>query len=79
MESAVRSVNMPIPEGEVIELRGLRVEVLEVGDHGPTRVELSFDRDLEDPSLNFMAVINGELRNIDVPSVGETLTLQSPW
>ncbi|UCG52811.1 MAG: hypothetical protein JSW58_04460 [Candidatus Latescibacterota bacterium] len=70
---------MPIREGDTVALRGLRVTVLEVGSHGPTKVELIFDRDLDDPSLNFMAVVDGDLRRIQPPPVGGTINLNSPW
>jgi hypothetical protein len=79
LESVVRSAKRPIREGDTVELRGLSIRVLEVGDRGPTRVELTFDRALDDPSLNFMTVVDGELRRVELPPVGGTLTLQSPW
>jgi hypothetical protein len=79
MESVVRSARTPILVDETFDLRGMRVRVVEVGDHGPTKVEFMFDRDLDDPSLNFMAVINGELRRVVIPPAGETLILRSPW
>lgn len=78
-ESVVRSASMPIRAGDTVDLRGLSITVLNVGDHGPTKVELSFDRALDHPSLNFMAVLDGELRRMDPPPVGESLTIQSPW
>jgi hypothetical protein len=79
LESVVRSVSMPIRKGDTVDLRGLSITVLKVGDHGPTKVELTFDRALDHPSMNFMAVLNGELRRVEPPPVGGTLTLRSPW
>jgi len=79
LESVIRSASKPIEKGETFELRGLRVDVLEVGDQGPTRVRFTFDRNLDEPSLRFMAVQDGELRHVELPKVGESLTLPSPW
>jgi hypothetical protein len=79
LESVVRSARNPIRQGEMFELRGLRVEVLQVGEHGPTKVMLTFDRNLEDPSLIFMAVRDGGLQRVEPPKDGESLTLPSPW
>jgi hypothetical protein len=79
LESVVRSASMPIREADTFDLRGLRITVLEVGDRGPTEVELTFDRVLDHPSMNFMAVLDGELKRVEPPPVGATLTLPSPW
>jgi hypothetical protein len=79
LEAAVRTPADPIREGETVDLDGLQIRVLETGDYGPTRVELTFDRSLDDPSLNFMAVLDGELRRVEIPAVGEVLHLPSPW
>ena len=79
LESVVRSASLPIPKGDTVNLHGLSVTVLEVGDHGPTKVELTFDRSLDHSSMNFMAVLDGELRRVEPPPVGGTLTLRSPW
>ena len=79
LESVVRSASMPIRGGDTVDLRGVSITVLKVGDHGPTKVELTFDRALDHPSMNFMAVLDGELRRVEPPPVGGTLTLRSPW
>ena len=51
----------------------------EVGNHGPTRVRFTFDRDLDDPSLVFLAVRTGTLQRVERPAVGETLRLPSSY
>ncbi len=79
LESVVRSASMPIREDDTVDLRGLSITVLKVGDNGPTKVELTFDRTLDHPSINLMAVLNGELRRVEPPPVGGTLILRSPW
>jgi len=79
LESVIRSTRMPIREGDIVDLRGLIITVLKVGGNGPTKVELTFDRALDHPSIIFMAVLDGELRRMEPPPVGGTLSLRSPW
>jgi hypothetical protein len=76
-ETATRSARMPIEAGDTFELSGLSISVLSVGDRGPTMVEFVFDRDLYDPTLNFMAVRAGQLRRFAPPPEGARLNLPS--
>jgi hypothetical protein len=78
-EHMIRFRNAPIPKGYEVDLKGMRVHVLEVGDFGPTRVEFALDRSLDDPSVVLMAVLDGRLQRVEPPSVGETLRLPSSW
>jgi hypothetical protein len=78
-ESLVRSRDAPIPAGYEVDLSGMRVRVLEVGQVGPTRVEFTFDRSVDDPSIVLMAVLDGGLRRVEPPPVGSTLRLPSAW
>jgi hypothetical protein len=78
-ECLVRSRDTPIPVGYEVDLDGMRVRVLEVGRYGPTRVEFTFDRSLDDPSVVLMAVLDGRLQRVEPPMVGETLRLPSSW
>jgi hypothetical protein len=78
-ESMIRSRNAPIPVGYEVDLDGMRVRALEVGRFGPTRVEFTFDRSLDDPSLVLMAVLDGRLQRVEPPSIGATLRLPSSW
>ncbi len=75
LESMIRSREAPIPVGYEVDLNGMRVRVLEVGRFGPTRVEFTFDRSLDDPSIILMAVLDGRLQRVDAPLVGDTLRL----
>jgi hypothetical protein len=79
LESMIRSRQDPIPAGYEVDLDGLRARVLEVGRVGPTRVEFTFDRSLDDPSIILMAVLDGRLQRVESPPVGETLRLPSSW
>lgn len=43
-----RSSKSPLLAGDTIALRGMTVQVLETSPHGPRRVRVTFDRDLDD-------------------------------
>ena len=79
LESMIRRREDPIGVGYEVDLDGLRVRVLEVGRFGPTRVEFTFDRSLDDPSMVLMAVRDGRLQRLESPPVGATLRLPSSW
>lgn len=79
LESHMRSRGAPIPVGYEVDLNGMRVRVLEVGRFGPTRVEFTFNRSLDDPSIILMAVLDGRLQRVEAPPVGATLRLPSSW
>jgi len=79
LESMIRSREAPIPVGYEVDLEGMRVRVLDVGRVGPTRVEFTFDRSLDDPSMVLMAVLDGRLQRVKSPPVGATLRLPSSW
>ncbi len=63
--------------GEVIEIRGMRATVLEMGAIGPARVEFQFDLALEAPSLILLAWRDGALRPVTLPPVGGAIDV--PW
>ncbi len=62
--------------GQRLSTRSMRVKVLETNDYGPTRLEVTLDRPLDDASLRFLAW-NGEgLQPVRMPPEGETLRLE---
>ncbi len=63
--------------GKVIELDGMRAEVLQMGRIGPSRVEFTFDVPLDDPSLRLVAWREGRLKAVTPPPVGESILV--PW
>lgn len=63
--------------GKVIELDGMRAEVLQMGRIGPSRVEFTFDVPLDDPSLRLLAWGEGRLKAVTPPPVGESILV--PW
>ena len=68
------SIKQPfLREGAFIKLTGMDVKILETDDKGAKRIEFKFDRSLDDPSLGFLAWIDGRLRRIKLPPVGSML------
>ncbi len=47
----------------------------EVDGLGPTRLRFTFDRGLEDPSLTWIAFIDGDHQVVAPPAPGESLVL----
>jgi hypothetical protein len=71
--------------GVVVPLRdGLEVTLLEVSsgqdpaENIPRRIAVRSERRLDDPSLCFLAWSNGALRRMEMPAIGEQLTLPAP-
>lgn len=73
-----RSLATPIRAGDRIALKGLEVEILGVGAVGATRIAFTFDRNLDDPALVFLAGPNGFIKRVNPPAIGESLRLPSP-
>jgi hypothetical protein len=74
---AFRSLTTPIHAGDRVRLKGLEVEILEVGKVGAKRVGFTFDRNLDDPSLVFLAGPLIALEKVVPPAIGKTLRLPS--
>jgi len=45
---------------------------------GATRIAFTFDRNLDDPSLVFLAGPYGFIERVNPPPIGESLRLRSP-
>ena len=65
--ATLRDPSLPLPRGTTIALDAFSATVREGRDGKPTRVAFRFDRPLDDPSLVFLAVIDGRLRRIAIP------------
>jgi hypothetical protein len=76
---AIRSLSTTIHVGDRVRLKGLEVEILGVGKVGATRVGFTFDRNLDDPSLVFLAGPVGAVRKVAPPAIGGQLRLPSPF
>jgi hypothetical protein len=65
----------PLRAGEVISLGDMRVEIVEAGKHGPTRMRVDMRRRLDDSELCLLEWRDGDLQRLDPPAAGETLVL----
>ncbi len=72
---AVRSRQKPLKKGDVIELTGLRIRILEVNESGPTSIEYVFDYPLEDERYCFYKFYEDELHLVSPPALGQTLEI----
>lgn len=52
------------------------VLILESSERGPTKLRLTFDRSLDDPTLRLLADRDGELVSIQAPRIGQRLVLE---
>ena len=66
---------LPLEVGHQVQLDVMRATVLEVDNVGPTRLEFKFDRNLEDPSLRFVAWGEGAIKGIALPDINESILL----
>jgi hypothetical protein len=85
-----RSPSMPFHAGDVMTVKGMRVEILEVGAEGlPRRIQFHFDAPLDDPSMVWITWVKqgfvpfkppGRGEKVPVPPVNfvEALTGQKP-
>ena len=72
---ALRSPALAMPRGQVIPVSYMTATVLEDRGGLPTRVQLRFDRSLDDPSLVFLALSKGRLRRLPLPAVGQEIAV----
>jgi hypothetical protein len=73
METLFRTVREPLELGTVVELDGLRVEVLRLVHGRPQKLRSVFDRPLDDPSLVFLHSTEHGLAAFHIPPVGATV------
>ncbi len=65
--------------GDHVDTAGAVITVLAVNGNGITRLELAFDRPLEDPMLRFLSARNGYLEPMMLPAVGEEMLIPAQW
>jgi hypothetical protein len=76
VEQLFRRPDMPLAVGDVVELDGLRIEILELVDGGhPTRVRYTFEHRLEHPSLVFLLATRRGMIRYPMGPVGATVTV----
>jgi hypothetical protein len=71
----VRDPKVPFKKGEILKFSGFQVTILEVNKDGPTRMEFTFERSLDDESYCFYKLQEGRLHIVTPPAVGQSLTL----
>jgi hypothetical protein len=75
LTSFVRGVRDPMHAGDVIEMPGLRVVVVEVAEGGsPSLVTFTFDRSLDDASLRWLVWKDGGYALFTPPPLGERVS-----
>jgi hypothetical protein len=66
----------PMARGQVVEVAGMQVEVLELtGDGRPAEASFRFDVSLEDPHLRWLQWKEGGYAEFTPPAIGETAAL----
>lgn len=79
LELAADALDAPtLAKHTVVEMRGLRAEVVNRGALGPTDVVFRFDRSLDDPSLWFLTWRDGRLVHVVPPPVGQVVAGAGP-
>ncbi len=75
-ERLFRSPRYPFHPGQQVSLGYMTITILELGETGPSKVALEFDRSLEDDaSLWFLIWKDGHLRRFQPPPVGASIVL----
>lgn len=75
-ERLLRTHRLPFRPGDVVECDGFRVEILECGAWGPSRIRFDFQRGLDDPQFQFLAWQGGRLAPFHWPEPGQTVRLR---
>jgi hypothetical protein len=71
----VCSPKVPFKKNEILRFSGFQVTILEVNKDGPTRIEFTFERSLDDESYCFFKLQEGRFHIVTPPAVGQSLTL----
>lgn len=77
--SLYRSDATPLAAGDVVELDGMRVTVLEAHRGEPMKMRFEFDQSLDDAQMVFLHATPRGLRRIALPPVGGKLRLPAPF
>jgi hypothetical protein len=65
-----RDTDHRLQVGEIFEVPGMRVEVLQLGPHGPTRARYTFDEPLESSDYAWVDERADGLRAVPIPRAG---------
>lgn len=75
MERLFRTSKKPLPPGYEMDLKGLRVTVLEAGDSGPIRLKLAFEEPPESDRYQILVFRDGAYRRMEILQIGESIEL----
>jgi len=75
MERLFRSSKRKIPVGYAMDLKGMVVTVLEVGNTGPNRIRLEFEEVPESDRYQMLVFRDGRYRQLQIPAIGENIEL----
>lgn len=76
LSQVFRSPSLPFHTGDVVNEKGMRVEIMEVDDKGfPQRVQFRFDAPLDDPSMIWITWQHQGFVLFKPPAQGEKVTL----
>ncbi len=80
-ERLIRSKDHPLLPGDYVELDGLRITVIEVGDLGPSRIHLLFDEKPEHERYQLLYFHEHKYRRLIPPDIGEYMFIEraKPW
>ncbi len=74
-----RPASRPLRVEKVVQLEGMQVRIIAMGDHGrPTRIRVTFPKSLDDPSMRWLAWGVGAPDPVKLPAVGGSLSLPAP-
>jgi hypothetical protein len=64
-----------VDPGQTLSFVNMNMVVLDVVERRPRRVEIKFEKSMDDRSVRFVTWRDGSLRPISMPSVGEKISL----
>ncbi len=76
-DTLFRAPDRPFAVDDTVEQCGATIRVAAVRDGRPTKLEVKFERRLDDPKLTFLVWQGGELARLDWDSVGDGIEI--PW
>lgn len=72
-ERLFRTEDNPLKMGDRIPLRGMALEITEMGTRGPTRLQLESERDFDGDAYQFLVWKDLAIQRIDPPAIGEEM------
>ncbi len=72
-DGLVRPPDRPLHAGAEVPLDCGRVRVLDAPDGKPTRIEVTFDGDIEGDRFSFLVQDEGAFRKLPLPAQGESV------